>query len=345
VADAIAGAWRTETTPADLSPRQLATVAPLLISSGAAALASRKLNNSQLSNLPAARDLKEASRLQLLHSAVHERDLQRAFKLLDENGVDAILIKGWAASRLYPEPGMRPPGDIDLFVRSAHRAEAERALASTGLWVDLHGGNGEEFGLEFDEVFERSELIHLDGAKVRVPSREDHLRIVCLHMLRHGAWRPLWLCDVAAAVENSAEEIEWARVLGFERRSAEWVLSAIELASELLGARVENVPGKRTRVPRWLVAAVVRQWATPFAIQQAPQKYQAPMRKYLRDPRGFFRDLAKRWPDPITATIRTRGPFNQLPRWPFQVGDFIIRGASFVFHLPDDRPNGSSADG
>jgi hypothetical protein len=44
--------------------------------------------------------------------------------------------------------------------------------------------------------------VELNGAKIRILGAEDHLRLLCLHLLKHGAWRPLWLCDVAAALES-----------------------------------------------------------------------------------------------------------------------------------------------
>ncbi len=53
----------------------------------------------------------------------------------------------------------------------------------------------------------RSQLVNLDGVDVRVPGLEDHLGILCLHLLHHGAFRPLWLCDIAAALETRPAEL------------------------------------------------------------------------------------------------------------------------------------------
>src|SRR5437870_8658573 len=51
--------------------------------------------------------------------------------------------------------------------------------------------------------------------------------------------------------------------------------------------------------------AVLKAWETPFAIDQPPMSHRAPMRSYLRDPRGLLPDLAHRWPNPILATVRS----------------------------------------
>jgi hypothetical protein len=55
---------------------------------------------------------------------------------------------------------------------------------------------------DWDELFARSRLVPLGDEQVRVLCDEDHLRILCLHLLRSGAWRPLWLCDVALLLEK-----------------------------------------------------------------------------------------------------------------------------------------------
>lgn len=339
LADALDGAWRAAPGPSALTPAELETVAPLLTRSGAAALAWRKLKATPLSSTPAALALRDSYRFQTLRAALHERDVERCFALLGRAGVDAVLVKGWAAARLYAEPGLRPAGDIDLCVRPAHARAARHALEGAGLWVDLHEGVGEETGMDFEAMFARAETVTLGGALVRVPRAEDHLRLLCLHLLRHGAWRPLWLCDVAAALEHRPENFDWSIALGEDRRRARWVECAVGLARALLGARVEETPFARapSRLPRWLLPEVLRQWATPYADAQAPMRYRAPvashlrhLRRHPRRPAGLFGDLRRRWPNPIEATVRTGGPFNALPRWPFQLANCLARAARFA---------------
>lgn len=339
LADSLAGAWRTAPAPAELSLGELFVVAPLLTGSGAAALAWRKVSGTALCDSRPARSLQQAYRFQTLRAAVHEREVEHVFSLLGEAGVDAVLVKGWAAARLYTEPGLRPSGDVDLCVRPAHTRRAERALEGAGVWTDVHEGLGEESGMVFGEMFERSEVLGLGGARVRVPSAEDHLRLLCLHMLRHGAWRPLWLCDVAAALEGRPRRFDWARLVGSDRRRARWVACAVGLARELLGARVSDTPFGRDerRLPRWLLPEVLRQWETPYAGAQAPMRHRAPMLSYLRHgPRGLVQDLINRWPNPIEATVRMGGPFNELPRLPFQLGHCAARAARFLSRVPKD---------
>jgi hypothetical protein len=63
-------------------------------------------------------------------------------------------------------------------------------------------------------------------------------------------------------------------------------------------------------------------------------KHRTAMVNYLRNPDGLLRDILNRWPNPIEATVYTGGPFNNLPRWPFQIGECVSRTAKFLARLP-----------
>ena len=312
----------------------------MLDRSGAGALAWWRVRESRLADTDAARGFAQSYRLQTLRAAVREGEIESLFALLESAGVDALLVKGFAAGRAYPEQGLRPAGDIDLCVRPRQYLKAKALLASPEgrrFWVDAHEGVGELGDSPVEELYERSRVLNVGASRVRVLCDEDHLRLLCFHTLRHGAWRSLWLCDVAAAVETRGEEFDWARVLGRSRRRADWVLSALGLAGRLLAAKLEGTPaeGRAARVPRWLVANVLARWARPFATEQGTLKHSAPMRAYLRSPRGLWKDLRNRWPGPVEATIAAGGRFDRLPRWPFQLAHSFARAAHFLAGTSD----------
>ena len=120
VAELLAGAWRDAPPAPGLSAAELAAVTPLLLASGGAALAWRRVRVSEsLRATPAAHQLRQAYRLHTLEAALHERNIKQVFALLRAAGVEPLLVKGWAVARLYTEPGARPYGDIDLCVRPA----------------------------------------------------------------------------------------------------------------------------------------------------------------------------------------------------------------------------------
>jgi len=93
--------------------------------------------------------------------------------------------------------GLRPYGDIDLCFRPEHY-EAAAAVMSTPEGekynVDMHKGFEKLDDQSLDKLFARSQTIRLGDVDVRILRLEDQLRILCTYLLRHGAWRPLWLC-------------------------------------------------------------------------------------------------------------------------------------------------------
>ncbi len=325
----MAGAWRRSPPPLWLSPVALAEIAPLLLRSGAAGLGWWRVRDSDLGTHPPALQLQQAYRLHTLQAARHERQICRAITLLRSAGVEPLLAKGWAAARLYPERGLRPYGDIDLWVRPEQHAAAVAALrsfAGEGSPVDLHQ-KFRHLERSWDELYDRSWLVPLGDVKVRTLGAEDHLRLLCLHMLFHGLLRPLWLCDIGAALESLPASFDWDYCLEGRPRHSDWVACTIGLAHQLLGARLDGAPAtlRAQQLPRWLIPSVLRQWESKEHYMQTPS-----MAFCARHPAHMVRALRLRWPNPIQATVGVRGPFNELPRLPFQLAECVARTMAFM---------------
>jgi hypothetical protein len=335
----LAGAWRNVPPVVNQSVEDLAAVVPLLLGSGTAALGWWRVRNSDLSTSTAATSLQNAYRFQVLEGSLHCREIKEVFALLRSVGVEPILIKGWAIGRLYPK-GLRPSGDIDLYVHPQQQRLAMcmiRDRESTRYGVDFQ--HQELTGMDekgIDRLYKRSLLVGLDGLDVRVMGPEDHLRFLCIHLLRHGAWRPLWLCDVSVALETRRANFDWDCALGKSRRHADWIACAIGLARYLLGAQLRDTPvaHRANNLPSWLLPNVLKEWEAPYAINQAPLNYRMPMANYFRKPTGILKDLRARWPNPIEATISVDGPFNEMPRLFFQLAESILRTTGFIARLP-----------
>jgi len=335
IADTIAGAWREVPTKVEQPTGELDGIASLLLRSGVGSLAWRRVRHWTSRTSPAAVQLQQAYRLHTLQSGVHERELCHLASSLQPAGLDPILGKGWAIARLYPEPGLRPYGDFDLYVRPSEYAAAEVALKgpnAPACSVDLHRGSAEMDDRSFDELHRRSQLEAVGTTRVRVFGPEDHLRLLCLHMLRHGAWRPLWLCDVALALEARPADFDWDYFLSGAPNRTDWVACAIGLAHQLLGARVDDTPvaERAQRLPRWLVPVVLRQWGEG----QTPHGMRVPMMNYLREPAGALEALRLRWPNPVEATVGVGGAFNSWPRLPYRIGACMIRAGQFAARVP-----------
>jgi hypothetical protein len=294
-----------------------------------------RIKHSDHRSSPAALDLRQAYRLHRLQAAVHERGIKQAVTFFRAEGIEPILGKGWAIARLYPNAGLRPYGDLDLYVPAEkHRAAADALNRSEApaVGVDLHSGSAELDDRRFDGLYDRSQLISLGEVDVRVLGPEDSLRLLCLHTLRHGAWRPLWLCDLAVALETRPVGFDWDYFQSGSQRRSDWAACAIGLAHQILGAQVDDTPiaWRAKHLPRWLVPTVLRQWEAG----QTPHGLRERMETYLLHPAGLLSALRLRWPNAIEATIGVRGPFNELPRLPFQIGDALRRTAGFLAQAP-----------
>ena len=309
----------------------------MLLASGAGPLAWWRARRSELRTTPAALDLQDAYRLHALQAILHEREITATFTLLRSAGVEPILVKGWAVARIYPERGLRPYGDIDLCCRPdqySAAAAAVRRAKKPKLYLNLHNGFDTLDELSWDELYPHSQVVTLGEVGVRVLSPEDHLRLLCVHLLRRAAWRPLWLCDIAAAVEARQTDFDWDRCLN-RNRLADWVACAIGLAHQLLKLPVDDTPvaARAKRLPRWLVPHVLKHWSAPFPDLYPPQSHGGPLINYIRRRTRVLHALRKRWPDPIEATITMRGPLNEWPRLPFQIGHYAVKAGEFFAKL------------
>jgi hypothetical protein len=161
---------------------------------------------------------------------------------------------------------------------------------------------------------------------------EDHLALLAIHFLKHGAYRPLGLCDLGLLLEVSPDSFDWDLCLGPSKRRANWILSALGLAQTLVDARPdsEEIAARARQRPEWLVATVLKQWDAPFnTLYESPPL----MSGYLRRPLDFLREIPNRWPNPIAATVNVRGEFNNFPRFTYQTADMAGRVAKFLMRL------------
>jgi hypothetical protein len=333
LAQALAGSWRSAPPQVDFIPADWDVTVARLLETGAGALGWWRVRGSELRHLPGSAKLHDAYRIHSLQACMHEPLWAEVADRCRAVDVDPLLAKGWAMARIYPEPGLRPYGDIDLFVRPEQHSAAETALADfTGrtLTVDLHRGFPDLADHPLEDVFVHSELWLCGTSRVRVVGPEDQLRHLCVHVLRHGAWRPLWLCDVAAALESADGSFDWDYCLRGSRQRTQAVVCAVGLAHQLLAARVEHTPlaDRAQSLPRWLVPSVLRQWGLRYE-----RFTDLPMLSTLARPSAIMPAFRRRWPNPVEATMSVRGPFNDLPRLPFQLADCLSRLGGFMFRL------------
>ncbi len=336
IARLLAGSWRSDPPRPELTGAELDEIALNLLASGAGPLAWRQTQRSAVEARCLA-ELSDAYRWSALQATRHETVVASVFTALERAGIEGVVFKGWAVARLYADSALRPQADIDLAVRPRDLRAAKAVIADLppyGLHIDLHAGF-EKFGEASDEpFFQDSELVPAGPVSVRVPAPEEHLRILCVHLLgpAHALWRPLWLCDVGALLEATGE-LDWDRCLSGRSERADRVAVTVRLAIELLGTRPKGLPlaVSERKLPGWLAPAVWRQWGMPGSPYQ--REYPT-MAELARSPAELVRGVRRRWPNPIEATLGLERPFTSLPRGPYQVWFFARRLRGFVTRLP-----------
>ncbi|MEO9132386.1 MAG: nucleotidyltransferase family protein, partial [Sphingomonas sp.] len=323
-----------------ISVEDIEAVSPLLIGSGAAALGAWRLRASGQSEVPAADSLRQSARILALEDMAHFRAVAHLSSLLGTIGVTALIFKGWAASKFYAEPWLRPYGDLDILVLPAEYQAATAALqvhaiarmsdsacgefyiecgGSTKAYaVDLHAALPLAYASDLDDLFARATRAATPNAALLVPSPEDHLRIVIIHLLKHGAWRPLWLCDVAAMVEAASPDFDWDSCLTSDHRIADWIVAVVALASRLLECRINHLPVliQNFEVPKWIELCVLKEWEAPYAARFRVRRLAA-----VRDPAAWLR---ARWPNPIMASFEQGGKVGDGPKLAYQLANFLV---------------------
>ena len=193
--------------------------------------------------------------------------------------------------------------------------------------VDLHAELKDRMP-PLGSVYARGIRVELNGAALRVPADEDHLRMLALHFLRHGGWRPLWLCDIAVLLESISEDFDWELCLGHDARVSQWMSGVIMLAERLLGAPIHHLPRRHLPedLPGWLVRTVIREWGAPRRYVQGHM----PLSHALKKPWILPAQLRLRWPNGLSAGLEINAPFSRAPRLPYQIAALPPRAAHFI---------------
>jgi hypothetical protein len=301
----------------------------MVIKGAAGALLWWRIRDTDLARSESGAQLHTLYRLHRLEGRVHAYKIKTVLAQMNQAGIEPIVMKGWCVARLYPEPGLRHYCDLDLCIERNQMRAARKVLKSLGpleYYVDLHCGLGRHEKSSWTELFAHSEVVQFEGLPIRILGAEDHLRLLCIHWLGHGAWGPLGLCDIACALAARPASFDWDRCLGSDRKRADWVACTLGLAHQLLGAEVDDTPvaDRAHHLPRWLIPAVLEQWETSINPNYRDMAL-AEIAAFLPTPGRLRSEVAARWRHPIRATVEVRGSFNEWPRGPYQLAALLLR--------------------
>jgi hypothetical protein len=260
----------------------------------------------------------------LLQNKIHEARIREAFQLFRTNGIEPILIKGWAIARLYPESRLRTYTDIDLGVSSEDIEKARALLEDEGakkLNIDLHNEFRHLDTVEWSSLLKDSELVPIDGVEVRILSPEDHLRVLCVHWLTDSGSDKERLWDIYYAVQNRPPGFDWEKCLGkVSKTRRKWIVCTIGLTSKYLGLDIDGLPfaAEAEDIPGWLPRSIEKEWRLGIPLRGLYDS--------LHDWRLFVKQVRKRLPpNPLYATIECEGEFDDRSRVPYQVRSLLRR--------------------
>jgi hypothetical protein len=196
----------------------------------------------------AEQELREAQLNAMLWSLMLERRLLTVADVLEETGIEAVVLKGAVlAHTVYPDPSWRPFGDLDLLVRTRdwdritsllgelrmrrklpqprpgfdkRFGKAAVFVGEDGAEVDLHRTlTAGPFGLwiDTDELIDRAVPFEIGGRRLR---RLDDTALL-LHASIHASlgWRPPLLWTLRDVVQTArSDHVDWDDLLGLARR-------------------------------------------------------------------------------------------------------------------------------
>lgn len=322
-------AWRDPAPPLALDEGTLDAIAPLAIHGGAAGLLLRRLDAAGAKGARVD-ELRAVYRKQVLDEALLRRGLALVAGAFEQARIRFVLIKGFTAARRYPAPGLRPFCDLDVVVSPEDERAARGVLASLGgpvvPEVDLHARVPHFDPRRAKAALGRLRRLRIGDTEVDALGEEDHLHLLAAHGLIHGLWRPVWLVDLAVAVETRGDGFDWDRLVAGGRRRAQGIACALGLAREVLGADLGGTPFATTTLPSWLLPALFAQWGARYEVRDA-------MQRLPRRPADLLAEVRRRFNEPIGATAAA-GPWNEWPRLPVQIADLALRTLRFLRHGP-----------
>lgn len=263
----------------------------------------------------AAREALEAQAFERgARALLRDRELVTLLECLAERGIPVIALKGtYLARAVYPRPGLRPMGDMDLLFRTADLAATQAVLRRLGYMQGEHlvrafaanrsgahhlvpfvrpGATTIEvhfrlelpsapFDIDLDGLWARARPWPLAGRPLLALAAEDLLLHLCLHTAYHHRFRIglKALIDIARVVE--IETLDWDVCIGQARewQAAVPTFLCLSLAQRLVQAPIPGPVLAALAPPRSAETALLILELTLLAERSADGHEAAPQRR------------------------------------------------------------------
>ncbi len=169
-------------------------------------------------------------RVEYAHNEIH--------RILSDNNIPYVILKGVASASYYKEPMLRMMGDVDVLVRPDDIAKADKLLKSIGFVTsddidgdDMHIGYKRKDGISCElhrringvpnndigniineyiaDIFEKSQKLKTSNGSCLIPSNFHHGIILLLHTASHLTSEGVGLrhlCDWAVFVNSFSND-------------------------------------------------------------------------------------------------------------------------------------------
>ena len=188
------------------------------------------------------------------------------YKILKEKNIEAIVFKGIIFRNMYNNPDDRMSSDEDILVKKEDYEKLKDILCgeglefiekegnecaylcrNTGLCIEvstsLFSNESKAYGhlnRLFDDIFEKSITINIDGVDLKTLSHEQHLIYIVFHNMKHflhGGFGIRQVADFSKYIETYGQFIDWEKfwsdlkILNYDT----FALNLIDISLKYLG--------------------------------------------------------------------------------------------------------------
>jgi len=219
-------------------------------------------------------ELQQLFRANQVRSRRMYRVVGEIFKAFKSAGLAAMALKDIQLARvIYPDPGLRPMGDIDILIRQEQYQDVAKCMTQLGftarppdlhftlkyglghhfyrptdnVWVDLqwnimqrewdvyHEGN---FDFQIDQMWGAATTMSVDDFEMMVPKQEDMLFHLCLHLEGHKYSELILFCDIAEFLRHFNHQLDWHYLIELTKkyRAESSVYYVLFLVQQLFGS-------------------------------------------------------------------------------------------------------------
>ena len=188
------------------------------------------------------------------------------YKILKEKNIETIVFKGIIFRNMYNNPDDRMSSDEDILVKKEDYEKLKDILCgeglefiekegnecaylcrNTGLCIEvstsLFSNESKAYGhlnRLFDDIFEKSITINIDGVDLKTLSHEQHLIYIVFHNMKHflhGGFGIRQVADFSKYIETYGQFIDWEKfwsdlkILNYDT----FALNLIDISLKYLG--------------------------------------------------------------------------------------------------------------